>query len=51
MDTTPGGPRNRSGRHGEENNSLLPGLELSPLRRPAHSQSIYRLRYPGSRKI
>jgi hypothetical protein len=26
----------------------LPGLELRPLRRPARSQSIYRLRYPGS---
>jgi hypothetical protein len=27
----------------------LPGLELQPLDRPAHSQSLYRLRYPGSR--
>jgi hypothetical protein len=27
----------------------LPGLELRPLDRPAHSQSPYRLRYPGSR--
>jgi hypothetical protein len=26
----------------------LPGLELRPLRRPARSQSLYRLRYPGS---
>jgi hypothetical protein len=26
----------------------LPGLELRPLGRPAHSQSLYRLRYPGS---
>jgi hypothetical protein len=25
----------------------LPGLELQPLRRPARSQSLYRLRYPG----
>jgi hypothetical protein len=25
----------------------LPGLELRPLRRPAHSQSLYRLSYPG----
>jgi hypothetical protein len=25
-----------------------PGLELRPLRRPARSQSLYRLRYPGS---
>jgi hypothetical protein len=26
----------------------LPGLELRPLDRPARSQSLYRLRYPGS---
>jgi hypothetical protein len=26
----------------------LPGLELRHLRRPARSQSLYRLRYPGS---
>jgi hypothetical protein len=26
---------------------FLPGLELRPLRRPARSQSLYRLRYPG----
>jgi hypothetical protein len=26
----------------------LPGLELQPLGRPAHSQSLYRLRYPDS---
>jgi hypothetical protein len=26
----------------------LPGLELRPLRRPARSQSLYLLRYPGS---
>jgi hypothetical protein len=26
----------------------LPGLELRPLGRPAHSQSLNRLRYPGS---
>jgi hypothetical protein len=26
-----------------------PGLELRPLGRPARSQSLYRLRYPGSR--
>jgi hypothetical protein len=25
----------------------LTGLELRPLRRPARSQSLYRLRYPG----
>jgi hypothetical protein len=27
---------------------ILPGLELRPLGRPARSQSLYRLRYPGS---
>jgi hypothetical protein len=27
----------------------LPGLEPQPLSRPARSQSLYRLRYPGSR--
>jgi hypothetical protein len=26
---------------------ILPGLELRPLGRPASSQSLYRLRYPG----
>jgi hypothetical protein len=26
----------------------IPGLELRPLGRPARSQSLYRLRYPGS---
>jgi hypothetical protein len=26
----------------------LPGLELRPLGRPAHSQSLYRLPYPDS---
>jgi hypothetical protein len=25
----------------------LPGLELQPLSHPAHSQSLYRLRYPA----
>jgi hypothetical protein len=27
---------------------ILPGLKLQHLRRPARSQSLYRLRYPGS---
>jgi hypothetical protein len=27
---------------------ILPGLELRPLGRPGRSQSLYRLRYPGS---
>jgi hypothetical protein len=29
----------------------LPGLELLPLGRPARSQSLYRLRYPGSYEV
>jgi hypothetical protein len=34
----------------EKRNFLtLPGLELRPLGRPARSQSLYRLRHPGSR--
>jgi hypothetical protein len=28
-----------------------PGLELRPLGRPARSQSLYRLRYPGSTEM
>jgi hypothetical protein len=27
---------------------MLPGLEFRPLARPARSQSLYRLSYPGS---
>jgi hypothetical protein len=30
---------------------ILPGLELRPLGRPARSQSLYRLRYPGCHLI
>jgi hypothetical protein len=29
----------------------LPGLELRPLGHPLHSQSLYRLRYPGYCKL
>jgi hypothetical protein len=29
----------------------LPGIELRPLGRPARSQSLYRLRYSGSRVL
>jgi hypothetical protein len=43
-----GGPQSRSGRRGEEKILDLTGLELRPLRRPARSQPLYRLRYPGS---
>jgi hypothetical protein len=40
----------RAGRVGVEKRKFLtlPGLELQPLGRPARSQSLYRLRYPGS---
>jgi hypothetical protein len=30
---------------------ILPGLELRLLGRPAHSQSLYGLRYPGSQNV
>jgi hypothetical protein len=43
-----GGHQSRSGRRGEEKFLTLPGLELWPLVRPARSQSLYRLLYPGS---
>jgi hypothetical protein len=29
----------------------LPGLELRPLSRPERSQSLYRMRYPGSQTL
>jgi hypothetical protein len=32
----------------EKRKLTLPGPELRPLGRPARSQSLYRLRYPGS---
>jgi hypothetical protein len=40
----------RAGLDGVEKRKFLtlPGLELRPLDRPAHSQSLYRLRYSGS---
>jgi hypothetical protein len=41
-----GGPQSQSERRGEF--LTLPRLELRPLGRPARSQSLYRLRYPGS---
>jgi hypothetical protein len=42
------GDQNRSGQNGEEKILSLPALGLRPLGRPARSQSLYRLRYPGS---
>jgi hypothetical protein len=40
----------RAGQNDMEKRKILTlsGLELRPLSRPAHSQSLYRLRYPGS---
>jgi hypothetical protein len=40
----------RVGLHNVEKRTflILPGLELRPLGRPARSQSLYRVRYPGS---
>jgi hypothetical protein len=42
----------RAGLDGMEKRKFLTqsGLELRPLGRPARSQSLYRLRYPGSYK-
>jgi hypothetical protein len=45
-----GGPQDRIRRRGEEKFFPLPWLELRPLGRLARSQSLYRLRYPGSNK-
>jgi hypothetical protein len=42
------GPQSQSGRHGKVKILASPELELRPLGRPASSQSLYRLRYPGS---
>jgi hypothetical protein len=42
------GPQSRSGQRGEEKFLPLPGLELRLLGRSDSSQSLYRLRYPGS---
>jgi hypothetical protein len=40
----------RTGKYDAEKIKVLalPGLEFRPLGRPARSQSLYRLRYPGS---
>jgi hypothetical protein len=48
LDRRLGRPQNRSGRSGVEKILPIPRLELRPLGRPAPSQSLYRLRYPGS---
>jgi hypothetical protein len=43
-----GGPQSQPGWRDEEKILDPTGLELWPLGRPARSQSLYRLRYPGS---
>jgi hypothetical protein len=43
------GSQSWSGRREKRNFLTLPGLELRPLDRPACSQSLYRLHYPGCR--
>jgi hypothetical protein len=48
LDRRLGGPQSRSGRRGEEKILDPTRLEDRPLGRPARSQSLYRLRYPGS---
>jgi hypothetical protein len=44
-----GGPHSRSRRRGEKKFLTLQSHELRLLGRPARSQSLYRLRYPGSK--
>jgi hypothetical protein len=49
LDRRPGGSQIFSGRGGEETNFQPPlGIELPNSDRPARSQSLYRLSYPGS---
>jgi hypothetical protein len=49
LDRKLGGPQNRSGRGGEENNSQLPpGIEPWNPDRPARSPALYRLSHHGS---
>jgi hypothetical protein len=42
------GPRTGLDDEGRRKILHVPGLELQPLNRLARSQSLYRLRYPGS---
>jgi hypothetical protein len=49
LDRRLGGPQSRSGHDVEKRKFFtLPGLELRPLGLPARSQSLHRLRYPGT---
>jgi hypothetical protein len=51
LDWRLGGPQSRSGRGGEEKISQPPpGIEAPNPDRPARSQSLYRLSYPGCLK-
>jgi hypothetical protein len=51
LDRKLGGPLTWSERREEMNSHVLLGLELQPLGRPAHSQSLYQLHYLGSKPI
>jgi hypothetical protein len=48
LDRRLGGPRTGLDDVKKRKFLTLPGLELRPLGRPARSQSLYRLRYPGT---
>jgi hypothetical protein len=48
LDTRLGGPQSRSGRRGEEKILDPAGTRIRPFGRPACSQSLDRLSYPGS---
>jgi hypothetical protein len=48
LDRRLGVPQSRSGRRGEVKFLDLTGTRIRHLSRPARSQSLYRLRYPGS---
>jgi hypothetical protein len=47
LDRRLGGSQNGYGSRGEEKIFPLPGLEYPPFFRPARSQSLYRVCYPG----
>jgi hypothetical protein len=47
MDSRLGGPQSRSGRHEEEKILDPTGTRTPTPGRPASSQSVYQLRYPG----
>jgi hypothetical protein len=51
LDRRLGGPQSRSGDLEKRKFLILPGLELWSLGHPARIQSLYGLRYPGSKQI